>query len=150
MLIVHHLNESRSQRILWLLEELELPYQGKSPVISDGPRVIAESAAIVDYLIRHYGEGRVGETAATEIARIEGEIDRQLSYINERFIDCDYVMDSELMGADVQLSFVGELAAARTNCRVYPLMIAWVLRFEGRAAFRAALERGGPYPFLLK
>jgi glutathione S-transferase len=82
MIIVHHLNNSRSQRILWLLEELELPYQirhyqrhaqtmlappellavhplGKSPVISDGETVVAESGAIVDYLIERYGNGRL-------------------------------------------------------------------------------------------
>jgi len=82
MIKVHHLNNSRSQRILWLLEELELsysvvPYQrdavtslappelkqihplGKSPVISDGDMVIAESGAIIEYLVRKYGAGRL-------------------------------------------------------------------------------------------
>src|ERR1700742_2020950 len=81
MIVVHHLNNSRSQRILWLLEELEVTYEisfywrdarkmaplelkavhplGKSPVIADGDRVIAESGAIIDYLIRRYGEGRL-------------------------------------------------------------------------------------------
>ena len=78
MIIVHHLNDSRSQRILWLLEELGTGYDirfyqrdavtrlappelkavhplGKSPVIEDGDLKIAESGAIVDYLIRTYG-----------------------------------------------------------------------------------------------
>jgi hypothetical protein len=72
-IIVHHLNNSRSQRILWLLEELELNYEikkyqrgsdmlappelkevhplGKSPVITDGPHTLAESGAIIEYLI---------------------------------------------------------------------------------------------------
>jgi glutathione S-transferase len=82
MITVHHLNQSRSQRILWLLEELELPYEikfyqrdattnlappelkavhplGKSPVITDGGHTIAESGAIIDYLVRHYGNGRL-------------------------------------------------------------------------------------------
>ena len=80
MLTLHHLNDSRSQRILWLLEELGTPYEmkryqrdattrlappelkkihplGKSPVITDGDVTIAESAAIVDYIIRRYGKG---------------------------------------------------------------------------------------------
>jgi glutathione S-transferase len=80
MLTLHHLNDSRSQRILWLLEELRLPYElkryqrdaktrlappeltaihplGKSPVITDGSLRIAESGAIVDYIIRTYGRG---------------------------------------------------------------------------------------------
>ncbi|KAG8778017.1 hypothetical protein FRC12_025227 [Ceratobasidium sp. 428] len=79
-IIVHHLNNSRSQRILWLLEELEVPYEikryertedmlapkelrdvhplGLSPVITDGKVVLAESGAIVEYLIGKYGAGR--------------------------------------------------------------------------------------------
>ena len=81
MIIVHHLNNSRSQRVLWMLEELELPYEikryerlptmmappelrqvhplGKSPVIEDEGRVIAESGAIVEYLVDKAG-GRLG------------------------------------------------------------------------------------------
>lgn len=82
MITVHHLNNSRSQRILWLLEELGLPYElkqyqrdaktnlappelkainplGKSPVIEDGPHVLIESGAIIDYLIRRHGDGRL-------------------------------------------------------------------------------------------
>ena len=88
MIIVHHLNESRSQRILWLLEELELPYEikfykrdattnlappelqavhplGKSPVITDGDRTVAESGAIVDYIVRRYGGGRLAPDPST-------------------------------------------------------------------------------------
>ena len=82
MIIVHHLNNSRSQRVLWLLEELELPYEvkryernartmlappelravhplGKSPVISDGDLTIAETGAIIEYLLERYGNGRL-------------------------------------------------------------------------------------------
>ena len=82
MITVHHLNNSRSQRILWMLEELGLPYEvkryqrdaktmlappelravhplGKSPVISDGALTLAESGAIVDYLAGKYGGGRL-------------------------------------------------------------------------------------------
>ena len=82
MLTVHHLNNSRSQRILWLLEELELPYEvkryqrdartmlappeliavhplGKSPVLTDDSLTIAESGAIIEYLVERYGHGRL-------------------------------------------------------------------------------------------
>jgi len=82
MIVVHHLNNSRSQRILWLLEELELPYEikryqrqtsmlappelkkvhplGKAPVITDGDRVVAESGAILEYLVgRYYDRNRL-------------------------------------------------------------------------------------------
>jgi len=82
MLKVHHLNNSRSQRILWLLEELDVPYEivqykrmspvplappelkavhplGKSPVITDGKHTIAESGAIIEYVLETYGKGRL-------------------------------------------------------------------------------------------
>ena len=82
MITVHHLENSRSQRILWLLEELGAPYEikfyerdketmlappellkihplGKSPVITDGDMTVAESGLIIDYLIKRYGEGRL-------------------------------------------------------------------------------------------
>lgn len=82
MIIVHHLNNSRSQRILWLLEELGLEYEikkyqrdpktmlappelravhplGKSPVVQDGDTIVAESGAIIEYLVGRYGNGRL-------------------------------------------------------------------------------------------
>ena len=81
MLTVHHLNNSRSQRVLWLLEELGVPYEivryqrqpdmrapkelraihplGKSPVITDNGNTIAESGAIAEYIIATYGKGRL-------------------------------------------------------------------------------------------
>ncbi len=82
MIVVHHLNNSRSQRVLWLLEELGVAYEvkryernaetmlapdslkavhplGKSPVITDGGRTVAESGAIVEYLVEMYGGGRL-------------------------------------------------------------------------------------------
>ena len=80
MIVVHHLNNSRSQRVLWLLEELGLAYDikryerdkktmlappalrtvhplGKSPVITDGDLTLAESGAIIEYLVERYGDG---------------------------------------------------------------------------------------------
>ncbi len=88
MITVHHLNNSRSQRVLWLLEELGLPYEikryerdattmlappalrevhplGKSPVITDGGEMLAESGAIVEYLVDRYGSGRLAPAAGT-------------------------------------------------------------------------------------
>ena len=82
MIVVHHLNESRSQRILWLLEELGLPYEirlyardattrlappelkavhplGKSPVVESDGMTLIESGAIVDHLLRRHGAGRL-------------------------------------------------------------------------------------------
>ncbi|HEY2444937.1 MAG TPA: glutathione S-transferase [Rhizomicrobium sp.] len=89
MLTVHHLNNSRSQRVLWLLEELDAPYQiakyqrmspvplappelkqvhrlGKSPVITDDGHTIAESGAIIEYILEKYGEGRLRPKAKSD------------------------------------------------------------------------------------
>ena len=88
MIVVHHLENSRSQRILWLLEELGLDYEvrrysrdpktmlappelarihplGKSPVIEDGAHILAETGAIVEYLVEREG-GRLGPPARRE------------------------------------------------------------------------------------
>jgi glutathione S-transferase len=82
VITVHHLENSRSQRVLWLLEELQIPYEivryardpktmlapaelrrvhplGKAPVITDGERTLAESGAILEYLVETYGQGRL-------------------------------------------------------------------------------------------
>jgi glutathione S-transferase len=87
VLTVHHLNNSRSQRVLWLLEELGVPYEivryqrqpdmrapkellvvhplGKSPVITDKGNTIAESGAIIEYILGAYGQGRLIPAAET-------------------------------------------------------------------------------------
>lgn len=88
MITLHHLENSRSQRVLWLLEELGLPYEvrryrrdaktmlappellrvhplGKSPVITDGEITVAESGAIVEYLLDAHGDGRLRPAAGT-------------------------------------------------------------------------------------
>ena len=85
---VHHLDNSRSQRVLWLLEELGLPYEivhykrdaetmlapatlrkvhplGKSPVVTDGDTTVAESGAIVEYLVERHGDGRLAPAPGT-------------------------------------------------------------------------------------
>jgi glutathione S-transferase len=202
MITVHHLDQSRSQRILWLLEELHLPYEiqqhrrdphtrvappalkaihplGKSPVISDDGKVVAESGAIIEYILRHHGGGalqpapsddsyddyvfwmhyaegsamlplvlksnimRLGDAAAPLALRIESEIQNHDASLEGR----DYILGNELSAADIQLSFVGELGGARADRTAYPHLDAWVCRFQARPAYRAALERGGPYSF---
>ena len=88
MIIVHHLNNSRSQRVLWLLEELGVAYEikkyerdprtmlappalmdvhplGKSPVITDGDITVAESGAILEYLVERYDDGRLAPAVGT-------------------------------------------------------------------------------------
>lgn len=204
MLKVHHLNESRSQRILWLLEELSLPYEivfhtrdaktrlappsltdvhplGKSPVIQDGDLTVIESGAIIDYVIRrhgggrlapdpasadydryqqwlHYAEGsamlplmlfmyvmRLGEGGAPLHPRIEGEIDNHLAYLDQALEGRDYLLGEALTGADIQMSFVGEVGRAFGKLPGYPRATAWLDRLHARPAYKAAIERGGPY-----
>ena len=88
MILVHHLNNSRSQRVLWVLEELGIPYEikryqrdartmlappelravhplGKSPVIQDGEATLAESGAILEYLVERHGGGRLAPARGT-------------------------------------------------------------------------------------
>jgi glutathione S-transferase len=204
MIVVHHLNDSRSQRILWLLEELGTPYAikpyqrdattrlappelkaihplGKSPVITDGEATIIESGAIVDYIIRRHGEGRLrpdpqslaydiyqqwlhyaegsamlplmlfmyvgrlGEAGAPLHPRLESEIATHIGYVNQSLEGRDWLMGSEFSGADIQMSFVGEVTGAFGRLATYPNIAAWVARFQARPAYRAALEKGGPY-----
>jgi glutathione S-transferase len=206
MLVVHHLNDSRSQRVLWLLEELGLPYDikhyqrdaltrlappelkavhplGKSPVLVDGERTLIESGAIVDYLLRHYGQGRLqpaagsadfeahqqwlhyaegsamlpfllklyvsrlGEAGARLAPRIESEIANHLGFVEQSLQGRSWLVGDTLSGADIMMSFVGEIAGSRADRAAYPNVDAWVRRFQQRPAYRRALERGGPYAF---
>ncbi len=203
MITVHHLNESRSQRILWLLEELGAPYEiafykrdpetnlapreleavhplGKSPVITDDGRTIAESGAIVDYIVRrqgggrlapppgadaherylewlHYAEGsamlplminlytmRLGEAGSPLKPRIDSEIDNHLGYVDASLAGRDYLL-GDFTAADVQMSFVGEVARAFGRVADKPHLDAWVSRLHARPAYQRALERGGTY-----
>jgi glutathione S-transferase len=207
MIIVHHLNDSRSQRILWLLEELNVPYEiksyqrdaqtrlapaelklvhplGKSPVITDEGRVIIESGAIVDYIIRrygkhlqpdvnahhfdeyqqwlHYSEGsamlplllklyvsRLGEAGSPLSPRIESEIANHIGFVEASLTGKQWLIGNQFSGADIQMSFVGEAASARTNRAAYSNIEAWVNRFQARPAYQKALVRGGPYVYAM-
>jgi glutathione S-transferase len=100
MIVLHHLNNSRSQRILWLLEELNLDYEikayqrdsgtnlapntltlihplGKSPIITDGEISVAESGAIIEYLIGTYA----GKTAEPELITTQAGSDEHRQYV---------------------------------------------------------------------
>jgi glutathione S-transferase len=208
MLTLHHLNDSRSQRILWLLEELGTPceirhYQrnaqtrlappelmqvhplGKSPVITDGDVKIAESGAIVDYIIRrhgkgammpapdsadyeaynewlHYSEGsamlplmlnlyvsRLKEAGAPLHPRIDSELANHLGYVDGALRDREFFVGSGLSGADIQMSFVGEMAKVFDKLEPYPNLTAWLSRMHARPAFQRSIEKGGAYRFAM-
>ncbi|WP_213880293.1 glutathione S-transferase [Pseudomonas sp. dw_358] len=206
MITVHHLNNSRSQRILWLLEELDVPYElkryqrdpktqlappelkainplGKSPVIQDGPHTLIESGAIIDYLIRRHGDGRLqpdpatatydeyvqwlhfaegsamlplmlnlyvsrlGEAGAPLQPRIQSELANYLGYLNQALSQVDFLLGDELSGADIQMSFIGEIARKQGLLGPYPHVESWVGRFQARSAYQAAVKVGGDYSY---
>lgn len=205
-LIVHHLDDSRSQRVLWLLEELGLRYEivehrrdpqtrlappslkavhplGKSPVLQDGDRVIAESGAILDYLVRRHGKGRLapkpsepaydlyqqfmhyaegsamlplmlklyvgrlGEAGAPLHPRIESEIANHLDFLEGAIKDRDWLLGRDFSAADVQISFVVEVARQYGELAGRPGLDAYLNRLHARPAYGRALARGGPYRY---
>jgi glutathione S-transferase len=222
MLVVHHLDNSRSQRVLWLLEELGTPYEivhyrrdpqtmlapsalrdvhplGKAPVVAEGDLTLTESGAIVEYLVDRYGEGRLAPTAGTParlrytrwlhyaegslmpplllklifhrvetekmpffakpvakaIARkvrhvfIDPQLRLHLDYLESELEHDDWFAGDAFSGADIQMSFPIEAAAARGGLGANrPRLAAWLERIHARPAYRRALERGGPYTIL--
>lgn len=203
MIKVHHLNNSRSHRVLWLLEELNLPYEivqhkrdpmtrlappelkkvhplGKSPVITDGERTVAESGAIIEYLCKKHGKGKLwpadnapnwvdhthwmhfaegsamlpfllalytgmlGENAAPLRPRVEGEIKNHLDYMEGALAKQDFFAGNELTAADVQMSFILEVADTSQRLAPYPKLTALLKRLRDRPAYKRAVEKGGP------
>ncbi|HUK04579.1 MAG TPA: glutathione S-transferase [Burkholderiales bacterium] len=205
MITVHHLNDSRSQRILWLMEELGLPYEikryqrletrlappalkethplGKSPVITVDGRCVFESGAIVDYVIRrhaggrlqpdpatpayddyqmwlHYAEGsamlplllrlyvsRLGDAGKPLHPRIDSETANHLGYLNAHLEDRKFLLGDLFTGADIQMSFVAEIAEVYGQRAAFPHFDAWIRRLHERPAYQRALEKNGPYRF---
>jgi glutathione S-transferase len=206
MLTVHHLNDSRSQKIVWLLEELGLPYEivhyerdavtqmgppalkalhplGKSPVLDDDGALLTESGAITAYILARYGNGRLAPDPAgadfmafTEYlyfavsagmnpimikvyarafglgggpmdAAADAELGRALAYIESKLDNGPWLLGGLFTAADIQLSFVPELARALGSIAVYPKVEAWLDRLYERPAFKTAIQRGGPYKY---
>jgi glutathione S-transferase len=206
MIRVHHLNNSRSQRILWLLEELGADYDivkyqrdavtnlappeleavhplGKSPMVDLDGTLLIESGAIIQTLVErlgggrlapaagtadavrytmwlHYAEGsamlplmlqlytsRLGDAAAPLKPRIDSEIARHLGFVDSELRGRDWLVGTDISGADIQMSFVGEIAGVFGVRGSYPAIDAWVKRFQARPAYQRALEKGGPYSF---
>ncbi|WP_297577309.1 glutathione S-transferase family protein [uncultured Deefgea sp.] len=202
MIEVHHLNESRSRRITWMLEELGLPYEvityqrdaktrlappelmqihplGKAPVLRDNGEVLIESGAIIEYLVRQYGNGRfapaigtpdynryiqflhyaegsamlplmlklyvgfLGEAGAPLQPRIQSELANHLGYLNAELTHRDYFVGNELSGADVQISFVAQMAVKFAGRDTYPNLSRFVDMIEARPAYQRAMSKSG-------
>jgi glutathione S-transferase len=218
MITVHHLNNSRSQRVLWMLEELGVPYDlkryqrdaktmlappelrqvhplGKSPVVTDGDRTLAESGAILEYLVERYGQGRFIPAGEDERLRyrywmhyaegsampplllklvfdrvekspapffvrpllrqiagrvkrsfVEPQIALHFDYIESELAKRAWFAGEEFTGADVQMSFPVEAAAARGGLDAKrPRLMAFLQRIHARPAYQRALARGGDF-----
>ncbi len=222
MLTLHHLENSRSQRILWLLEELGPEYEirhyrrdpetslappeltqihplGKAPVLTDDDVTMAESGAIIEYLIERYGDGRLFPSPGTPehlayrywmhyaegsfmplmilslvMGRIESapmpffirpvargivakvregyldqNVERHLRFIEDTLSATTWFCGEQMTAADIQMSFAVEAAAVRTDLASgYPYLQAFLDRIRQLPAYRAALEKGGPYELL--
>jgi glutathione S-transferase len=222
MITVHHLNNSRSQRVLWLLEELGVPYEikryqrdaatmlappelravhplGKSPVITDGELTLAESGAIVEYLVEKYGNGKLvpppgtpekirytywlhfaegsamlplvmklifgrletapmpffikpvakGIAAKVKAGFIEPNIKAHLDYMESELNKTLWFAGDDFTAADIQMSFPVEAAAARASLDgSRPKLIAFLGRIHAMPAYKAAIEKGGPFQLM--
>ena len=202
MIEVHHLQASRSRRITWTLEELGQPYEvityardkvtnlappelqvihplGKAPILRDGAVTLIESGAIIDYLVRTYGHGkltpaitspdynryvqflhyaegsamlplmlklytgRLGEGGKPLHPRIESEMVTHLGWLNSELKGREWFVGKDLTGADINLSFVAQMAIRFAGRDAYPNLTAFVDRFEARPAYKRAIERSG-------
>jgi glutathione S-transferase len=202
MIEIHHLTESRSRRITWMLEELGQAYEvityhrdpqtrlappalqaihplGKAPVLRDGDQTLIESGAIVDYLIRTYGEGRfapamgtadynryvqfmhyaegsamlplllklyvsrLGEAGVPLHPRIDSETANHLGYLNAALEGREFFVGNGLTGADVQLSFVAQIAVRNAGAEAFPNLTRFVNTIEARPAYQRAVSRSG-------
>ena len=206
MLTVHHLNNSRSQRIIWLLEELGVDYQiktyqrdpvtnlapseleavhplGKSPVLTDEGITVIESGAIIDYLLRHYGGGQFlpapdsndheqylqwlhyGESGAVLPLmlklytsklpdggealkpRINDELTRHLGYIEKALEGVNWFVGNTFSGADVQLSFIAEIAPMMYTVDKLPNLMAFRNRCHQRPAYQRGIAKTDFYAY---
>ncbi|KPF84135.1 glutathione S-transferase family protein [Novosphingobium sp. AAP93] len=206
MLTLHHLNNSRSQKIVWLLEELGLPYElvcyqrdpvtllgppalkalhplGKSPVLDDDGQLLSESGAITQYLLTRYGKGRLApDPAGPDATRFleclyfavsagmnpvmfkvyarafklvgepldlaaTAELEHALRFIDLLLGERTWLMGDLFTAADIQMSFIPELAKAVGAFSGHPVIEAWQARLYARPAFRRSIERGGAYAF---
>jgi len=202
MIEIHHLNESRSRRITWMLEELGEPYEvlsyrrdattrlappelkqihplGKAPVLRDNGEVFIESGAIIEYLARQYGNGsfapamgtpdynrymqflhyaegsamlplmlklyvgRLGEAGAPLHPRIESELQNHLGYLDRELEKRDYFVGDSLSGADVQISFIAQIAVKGVGRDAYPNLTRFVDLIEARPAYQRAIAKSG-------
>jgi glutathione S-transferase len=203
MIKVHHLDNSRSQRILWLLEELELPYEiiaykrlpigfgppelkavhplGKAPVVELDGQIVAESGAVLELIVQRYGAGRLApEPSSPDYVRyvewlhypesslslpssmalfgrvfgvenpayqayVQSQIDLHLGYIANTLAGKQFLIDSSLTAADIQLTFSLQALRRSKLLGPYAALQSYIERMEARPAYQRAIDKGGPF-----
>ncbi len=203
MIVVHHLNNSKSQRILWLLEELSLDYEirgykrlasgmappemqnihplGKAPIVELDGVVMAESGSVVQYVLERYGNGRLmpdrnspsypkylellhyaeGSMSPPVIMVLLGNLMKvdnpafkgmtenmartHLGFVDSLLESEDYLIGREFTAADLQITFILQIAAGQGLLDARPRLREYIARMESRPAYQRALEKGGPF-----
>ena len=218
MITVHHLENSQSVRVLWLLEELGVDYEvkqyardkqtslapralkalhpmGTSPTITDGDAVLAESNAIVDYILDKHGDGRLRPAPGTPerarylfwfhaaqgsfmplliiklmfnrfvsgapffvrpimksaVGRVEAmflrpRIEKMLDHIEAELGRSTWFAGEALTAADIVMGYCMEVAAVRAGMDArYPKSLQFLERMRARPAYKAAMQKGGPF-----
>ncbi len=106
----------------------------------------AEGSAMLPLMLNLY-VGRLGEAGAPLRPRIDGEIANHLGYIDSALAGRQFLVGNTLTGADIQMSFVGEVAGVFGVRAAYPNLDAWTKRLHERPAYKKALEKGGAYAY---
>jgi glutathione S-transferase len=101
---------------------------------------------MLPFLLKLY-VSRLGDAGTPLHPRIESEIDNHLSFMDSRLEGRDFLVGEALTGADIQMSFVGDVAGKRANRAAYANVDRWIRGLHQRPAWRAALAKGGAYAF---
>lgn len=170
MITIYHLSTSRSERIVWLVEELGLEYKlevfqrepngaaprpmkelhalGKAPMIRDGDTLLAESGAIVEYIVQRHGGGRLAvqpqapEASESPIwTRTLDRLKQMLAFVDAELLGRPYFAGAEFTAADVMMVFPFTTMRHFLDYDIAPYanILAYMKRIEARPAYRKAM-----------
>jgi glutathione S-transferase len=106
----------------------------------------SEGSAMLPLMLNLY-VSRLKEAGAPLHPRIDGELANHLGYIDGALQGREFFVGRSLTGADIQMSFVGEMAKVFDKLGPYPNLSAWLSRMHARPAFQRSVEKGGAYRF---
>ena len=106
----------------------------------------AEGSAVTPFVIEPIAT-TFGKLATPLARRVDWEMNLNLGFINNTLENRTFLLGDDFSAADIQMSFVGELACAGPHIQNYQNIDRWVHRFQERPAYKTAVERGGYYKF---